>query len=229
MRLREYLSQPEYLSEDKEALLKKIEQIRKAHGTLETYERDKASTFGKFTISGDEVVFNSKVLNIDRRFLEDGEISIPFASAPAVCLYDSCLETLKSFKNLPRELRGEGGLQQAAFFTAVKNAEGGDYIQNYEGFPEKIQGDVYLQNNKLAKISMTHFNHYVKELNGCIIISQKYNGPLLSTLLVKGLTMVYSYEAKFDDIMKRCFKIKGEILDAKELLMTNGYKEYAKL
>jgi hypothetical protein len=185
--------------------------------------------FGKHKVINGKVEHLSDTLYINSTMVDiHGVLRVPFRSAKSVSVISW---KLCSFINFPEVITGPGfyGLDYCG------NTSGGNHINSWEGFPKNISGNVQLTSKKYEKLSYSKFNTICQRINGDIGIQPKYEGPLLSMLLVKDLervgTTFQASKAQWNaaNIITAHLKSGRDIIDCKEELMNAGYKEYAKL
>lgn len=184
--------------------------------------------FGKYHIENNEIVFDGKELKIRNLFLNDeGELLLPFKASHGEVIISA--SKLKSFKNFPRKIIDNPFAW--AFYAQPLLSQ--SYIDSLEGFPEDIEGNVDLSNDRFKSINFHNVHKYCKRITGTIQINEDYKGPLLGFLMVNDLRSIicrFTLEKKnVFDIINRHLDLDRDILECREELVQAGLKEYAKI
>lgn len=207
----------------------KIAEIRKLKAS---YHNSNIKPFGKYKIVNGKIEFLSKELTISNFMLDEGgELFAPFSSCAGSIVMTSM--RLTSFKNFPLSVKGYGVDGVVDF--GMHPSEGVK-IRLWDGFPKVIGGNVNLTNTKFELLTYSKINNVIKEIKGALIINPLYKGPLLSTLLIRNLKAVDYRNSPPDspisratDIISAQLKGDKDIMEAREELLTDGLKEYARL
>jgi len=197
---------------------------------MQEYEtKSDLSTQQELTWSEDngKVDWGSKIV-ISNNVVTNGVFIVPSSTAPRIDLYSA---DLSSFKNFPKTLGNfttHGWSSDVVFFSGIINKK----LTSLEYFPEEIVGIVNMIG--LHNMNYTKANKYIKSIKGNLHINAVYEGPLLSLLLIDNLNRVVSSAGDCDcdeaaKIISAHINSDKDILDCQEELITNGYKEYAKL
>jgi hypothetical protein len=155
---------------------------------------------------------------------------------------------LTSLKNGPTWVQGvyccRNNLLTSLEFCASYVGEGFDCANNeitsLEYAPEKIGRSFFCGQNPISSLSGIG-RKYLKEIPGGIL--NTYGCPIVSNVLgiflIKGLTQFrmvseigsskLDQRYKVHKLLRRLIEEETDILDAQEELITNGFKEYAKL
>jgi hypothetical protein len=195
----------------------------------------KKRVFGKHKIVNGQVELDTTFYLYNSLLNEEGKIPFQFTKNTKqvfVCAHD-----LTSLWELPRECTCKGAIgniNDALIFN--RNHE---KIKTLEGITPIIYGGLVFFNQ--VDINLTNIHKHIKLLQGQISLNYKYRGPLLGTLLTNGLTRIGYYRygnSKKDDIeyfnrlttiVNNHLQTNRDILECQEELITNGYKDYAKL
>jgi|688.fasta_scaffold11334_7 hypothetical protein len=173
-------------------------------------------------------IYLKKPLIIEHCMFDDNdELLFPIAEALRLVIWN----VPKTFKNFP-EIVGEGGIE---FST-------GNQIQSLDGFPSDISNR--LDTSRIRNFDFTNFNKYVKRLDGWLITSALYEGPLLSLLKIRDLKhvgFIDHHSGKSQDEVKIKVNLRnacniinkylplGNFIECQRELIENDLDEYAEL
>lgn len=212
----------QYLKEDKEEERK----IRNIVSEWRYKFKDKNKTFGKFSIRDGKINHLGRILQIFEFMLdENGELMIPFETCNSLSIEHDACDKITSFKNFPREIG-------SVFTPAFNAANSCKHITSWEGFPEKVHGNISLWG--FSHIPLTNIDKFLKYCNA-IIVRGDYNGPLLSLLKIEHLAKIatWPYTENAENFQKVINIIDSHVKDKNILkcqkeLIQNGFKDYAK-
>ena len=96
--------------------------------------------------------------------------------------------------------------------------------------PKYVGGYFNCYNTKITSLKGIG-KDYLKEVKGIIYLNDchELKSNMLGLLLVKGLQRIYFDNNEIEEIFNRHLQGERDILDAQEELITEGFKEYAKL
>ena len=185
--------------------------------------------FGSHKVINGKVEHTSKQLILGGFFFDaDGVLLLPFSSAKAVEV--RCFR-MTSFKGFPEVIRP--GYYGSSLEWDLP-AEGGNYkVTDWEGFPKEFVGEVNLNHSKYSELRYDKWHKVVKSLEGGLYIHLYYKGPLMSLLMVPGLTRLGEppnppLEAPAK-IINKYLKGDRDVMECQEELIQAGLKEYARI
>jgi len=106
----------------------------------------------------------------------------------------------------------------------------GTKITTLEFAPQYVGGSFGCSDTKITSLKGIG-KDYLKEVKGIIYLNDchELKSNMLGLLLVKGLQRIYFDNNEIEEIFNRHLQGERDILDAQEELITEGFKEYAKL
>jgi len=214
---------------DIKAIIKKYRDSGLEHGG------NKKRVFGKHTIIDNQVELDTNFYLYNS--LLNGEGKIPFRFSKNKKQFYVCASNLTAFWELPRVCHYNSGAKDYPTYALLLFREF-NYIKDLEGITPIINGDLFIQDKKL---SLENIHKHIKTLNGQIVLNYQYEGPLLGTLLVNGLTRIGCVQygitngtklhefIKIAKIINNRLQSNRDVLECQEELITSGYNEYAKI
>jgi hypothetical protein len=126
--------------------------------------------FPQYSVRNGKIYLKKPLIIEHCMFDDNDELLFPIAEVPRLVIWN----VPKTFKNFP-EIVSEGGIE---FST-------GNQIQSLDGFPSDISNR--LDTSRIRNFDFTNFDKYVKRIDGWLITSALYEGPLLSLLKIRDL------------------------------------------
>jgi hypothetical protein len=190
-----------------------------------------AKFFTDYQIRSGQIGHTASTLRISETMLDEkGELSAPFSFCNNL---DIIAHGLRSFKNFPVIVKGESPSQWSVMTPATTKYH---KITSLEGFPRYIRkGMVDFAQDRYFDLSFSNVHKHIDTLYGSVNIIEIYNGPLLGFFLVKKLQKInfdLATTGLMRDLEHQLYLLLNkhtDLLDAKEILMSKGFKEFAKL
>ena len=200
---------------------------------LGNYEKYKREMSNYYIRGGGEIVFQGNVYILSSNFLQNDELPIQISECRRLLV---ATPEITSFKNFPKYIFG-WSTSDEDFVLQLRKANSLDFfnkLTSLEGITPIVEGNVDL--SKVPNLSYHNAHNYLHSIDGVLNISGKYEGPLLSVLMIKKLTSVISKNAwplgKLEmacEIISKHLQSDGDILECQEELIDAGLQQYARL
>lgn len=178
-------------------------------------------SFGKIKLVDNKIVHESERLKVFDFMIENGQLALPFQSCNKLEVYVT--NGLTSFKNFPEKILYQSGTYSSRLNFAFRQPK----LTSLEYFPRFIGGNI--DTTLLDNLNLTRCNKFIDHMGGRWSISDKYVGPVLSLLLLNDLRRVYSRNNKLIEILNNHLNKDRDVMEAREELIAQGLKDYAKL